>query len=125
MCKGVLDEVAATPMTLAQFKAFTGSDEVLRVVADSGFYIGEILYRYADPSIDGMLNSYLDAGGVVTLNLACDGRPQGHSYASIRRGTRTVSLMGSWMGDDLGRFEDEWGTAKRGVGDEIDETTIT
>jgi len=52
MCNGILDEAAAMPMTLAQFKAFTGSDEVLRVVADSGFDIGEILYRYADPSID-------------------------------------------------------------------------
>lgn len=124
MDNGILDEVAATPMTLEQFKAFDGSEEVLKVVEDSGFDIGELLYRYADPAIDEKYDSYLDAGGVVTLNLADEGRPQGHSYAFIERGTRTVYLMGGWMGDDLGRFEDEWGTARRDVGYEVVETRI-
>lgn len=124
MNSGILEEIAATPMTLEQFEAFVGSEDVLRVVKDSGFDIGELLYRCANPGIDDRLDSYLDAGGVVTLNLTHDGIPQGHCYATIERGTRTVNLMGGWMGDDLGMFEDEWGTAKRDIGYFIDQTEI-
>ena len=111
-------------MILEQFKAFKGSEDVLRVAKDSGLDIDELLYRYADPYIDAELDSYLDAGGVVTLNLVHDGVPQGHSYASILRGTRTVVLMGGWMGDDLGRHVDEHGTAKRDLGYDIGETRL-
>lgn len=121
---GDLGEIAATPMTLEQFEAFKGSEDVLRVVKDSGFDIDVLLYRYAEPYIDAELDSYLDAGGVVTLNLSHDGVPQGHSYAFILRGTRTVKLMGGWMGDDLGRHEDEQGTAKRDLGYDIVETRL-
>ena len=124
MSNGIIDEIAATPMTLEQFEAFKGSEDVLRVVRDSGFDIDELLYRYAEPVIDAELDSYLDAGGVVTLNLIHDGVPQGHSYAFILRGTRTVKLMGGWMGDDLGRDEDEQGTAKRNLGYDIVETRL-
>ncbi|MBQ6324890.1 MAG: hypothetical protein IJI26_02340 [Clostridia bacterium] len=53
-----------------------------------------------------------------------DGVPQGHSYAFIERGTRTVELMGGWMGDDLGLHGDEQGTAKRDLGYDIVETRL-
>ena len=59
-----------------------------------------------------------------TLNLVHDGVTQGHSYAFILRGTRTVKLMGGWMGDNLGRHEDEHGTAKRDLGYDIVETRL-
>ena len=59
-----------------------------------------------------------------TLNLVHDGVPQGHSYAFILRGTRTVKLMGGWMGDDLGLHEHERGKAKRSLGYDIVETRL-
>ena len=46
------------------------------------------------------------------------------SHAFILRGTRTVKLMGGWMGDDLGLHEDEQGTAKRDLGYDIVETRL-
>ena len=121
---GILREVAAATMTPEQFSAFDGSGDVLHIVQDSGLEIGEILYRTANPGIDGRFESYLDAGGVVTLNLTTDGRPAGHVYAFIERGTRTAALMGGWWGDDLGLFEEEWGTAKREVAYEVIQTEI-
>lgn len=59
-----------------------------------------------------------------TLNLVHDGVTQGHSYAFILRGTRTVKLMGGWMGDDLGLHEHERGKAKRSLGYDIVETRL-
>lgn len=123
MNMGEIDEVAAVTMTQAQFEAFDGGADILRLIEDSGYGIGEVLYRNACPGADRHLKSYLDDGGVVTLNLTRDGVPAGHCYAFIERYSHEAVLQSGWFGDDLGLLEG-WGTAKRDLGYDVVKSRI-
>lgn len=123
MSSGILQEIAAVPMTRGQFEAFDGAAELLAQVEADGYVINEILFRYAHPGIDEKLKSYTDCGGVVTLNLTKDSKPAGHTYVFIERETHQLRLDNAFMSTNYAVY-DGFATAKRDVGYDVIKTVL-
>ncbi len=123
MSGGILQEVAAAPMTRKQFEAFDGGAELLAKVEAGGYAVNEILFRYAHPGIGAKLKSHTDDGGVATLNLTRDGQPAGHTYVFIERETHRLRLDNAFMSANYAVY-DGIGTSKRDVGYPVIETIL-